>query len=976
MNPDVRWIWCAGEAQPRNFYLHLRRTFVIDAPVRQARIALTADSRYILYVNGTRVTHGPARSDPRWQCLDEWDIAPHLHQGVNVIAVLVHHYGEWTFAYILGRGGFLADVAIELADGRPLHLPSDDTWRTHPADAWERNLPRMSVQLGFPEIFDARRDCREWSLPGFDDYAWARAVVLGPPGMEPWPNLVPRTIPAMREIPLLPERIVDMGTVGRPETGYYIELLRIIWSPSNGVAYLATFVWSPAAQLVQIHAGSQDALRICVNGTEVVTRCVVRDASPDQDIVECSLLHGWNTVVAKVVQGEGQWHFYFRIGGATGLIFSGTPLSDPSAADQTSPWRLIGPFPCRNVADGFATIFPPEQELLFERTYPGKGGTLVGWVSAGTTREPEIPSVVMSREPRMESDTAPIDNPGGLIVRESPARFLRASAEGTYAVLDFGREVTGYPVVAIAGAEGGEIIDIGYAEALETQSGELISPASSTIGIVNADRGGVHSADRYMCRRGSQEFRTFDKRTFRYLQIDVRNLTAPLLVGPVSLVLSTYPVEYRGTFTCSDELLTRIWEVGRWTVHLSMEDAFSDSPWRERAQWWGDVRIEALIAYYAFGDTLLVRQGLRHIAQSQNAEGLTMAVYPTGWSDGILPTYTLLWVISLWDYYEHSGDASLVRELFPAVTKALGYFERHLSTDDLVEHVPYWLFVDWAPVDTRGESAAVNALYYGTLRAASDLAIALAETAYAQHLGTLADRVCRGMHRVLRDSPLFRDARVDGEVTSETSEQANVWGIVFGVVDERGANDTLDALASPDRHIVRIASPYFSFYLLTALARAGRHEEAVGYIRKHWKVMLDWGATTWWETWEPKASLCHGWSSGPTWFLPARILGIRPGAPGWKEVIVEPHVADLTWAQGSVPTPFGDVVVGWTRAPAFRITIASPVPFRVLLAKECGTRFLASHADGTPVDTRSEQLAGMAAICSPVADVLVIDAKD
>ena len=41
-----------------------------------------------------------------------------------------------------------------------------------------------------------------------------------------------------------------------------------------------------------------------------------------------------------------------------------------------------------------------------------------------------------------------------------------------------------------------------------------------------------------------------------------------------SIDLNTYPVEYVGSFACSDPLLTRIREAGRATIHLSMLDRF------------------------------------------------------------------------------------------------------------------------------------------------------------------------------------------------------------------------------------------------------------------------------------------------------------------------------------------------------------------------------------------------------------------
>jgi alpha-L-rhamnosidase len=949
----AKWIWCDGEDRPKNFYLYVRKVFTVESEVASASICLTADSRYHLFVNGTRVARGPARCDRRWQYYDEWDIKPHLQMGRNVIAALVYHYGEWTFSYMLGRGGFLAEADIECVNGRMIHLQTDKSWRALPAEAWERNLPRMSIQLGFPEIYDARKEVEGWNQPAFDDSHWPAATILGSPGMEPWPNLVLRDIPAMMEKPLHAEGVVDTGEVGKPTAGYYVDLLRVIWNPDNAVAYLATYVWSPADGDSEIHAGSQEAIKLWVNNELVVSHLITRGAAPDQEIVPVHLCSGWNIVLAKIVQGRGQWHFYFRIEGnaSDALVYSAEKLADLKKANQVKPWRLLAPFDSAEVAKGFETAYPPEREIDFTKTYTGKNGKEISWISAGVTQETMLTSVVMSREARLQLENARIENPQGLIKSKSPTIFYPGAGHGCYAVIDFGKEVTGYPTIEIEEAHGGEVIDLGYSEILQTPQGEVISPASGKIGIVNADRDGVHYADRYICRSGTQAFQTFDKRAFRYLQIDVRNLTHPIKIGPVSILFSTYPVEYKGSFECSDPLLNRIWEVGRWTVQLNMEDAFTDCPWRERGQWWGDARIEALVNYYAFGDLKLMRKGLKQVAQSQN-EGLTWGVYPTDWSGGILPTFTLIWICSLSDYYLFSGDIDLVKELFPAVDRALSFFEKKLGGRSLLRDIPYWPFVDWTDVETKGESASINALYHGTLRVAAGLADTVGDTSKASHYRSLAEELQSAMKTHLWDESIsaYRDAIIEDKLLSKVSEQANTWAIVFGVPSKNLFSKIIQAVFDSLKDVVRAGSPYFSFYLLSAFVQAGDYSRALTYIRNNWKRMLDWGATTWWEKWEPTWSFCHGWSAAPTYFLPAEILGVKPAKPGWEEILIHPHPVDLQWAKGVVPAPVGNISVEWKSDENFEMTVEIPTMARVAVPlRQNGVLLVNGKRDRWPV---------------------------
>ena len=132
---------------------------------------------------------------------------------------------------------------------------------------------------------------------------------------------------------------------------------------------------------------------------------------------------------------------------------------------------------------------------------------------------------------------------------------------------------------------------------------------------------------------------------------------------------------------------------------------------------------------------------------------------------------------------------------------------------------------------------------------------------------------------------------------------------------------------------------------MQARAEAGDMEGALEIIRKYWGAMLDFGATTFWEDfdlpWTDNAapidepvpsgkkdihgdygkfcykqfrhSLCHGWASGPTWFLSRYVLGIRILEPGCKKLLIKPCMESLDHVKGKYPTPYGAVTVEHTK---------------------------------------------------------------
>lgn len=52
-------------------------------------------------------------------------------------------------------------------------------------------------------------------------------------------------------------------------------------------------------------------------------------------------------------------------------------------------------------------------------------------------------------------------------------------------------------------------------------------------------------------------------------------------------------------------------------------------------------------------------------------------------------------------------------------------------------------------------------------------------------------------------------------------------------------------------------------------------------------------------------SFCHGWASGPTPWLTEHVLGVSIVEPGCRVMRVRPHLGELAWAEGTVPTPYG-----------------------------------------------------------------------
>ena len=140
---DARWIWAgpaplpvspigAAGIPPKetwNRFCYLRRTVQLDAIPASVPARVTADSRFVMFVNGVEVARGPARSIPERLAWTEIDLAPYLHVGRNAIAALVRFYGlpgPWwrpaAGSFLIGFGSSQCDRQAVIAEAQIRHI--------------------------------------------------------------------------------------------------------------------------------------------------------------------------------------------------------------------------------------------------------------------------------------------------------------------------------------------------------------------------------------------------------------------------------------------------------------------------------------------------------------------------------------------------------------------------------------------------------------------------------------------------------------------------------------------------------------------------------------------------------------------------------------------------------------------------------------------------------------------------------------
>ena len=407
------------------------------------------------------------------------------------------------------------------------------------------------------------------------------------------------------------------------------------------------------------------------------------------------------------------------------------------------------------------------------------------------------------------------------------------------------------------------------------------------------------------------------KSSFRYARVQFLRGPTPLRFKALRLDAIYYPVKYQGAFESSDPLLNRIWTVGAYTAHLCMQDDIWDAPKRDRGRWMGDLDVSGRVIDTVFADHFLMQDTMDRLVHDAGS--------PVHEDVNRIPGYSAFWVMGEADYYRHFADLKYLRSTHDPLVQLLSYMEGALDQRNLFAKVrKSWAYVDWSPDMNENTPEVRRATQLEFCKAFSDGAWLLREqgdNASAQRFQAKAEAMKAAAQKYLLDP----DTQTFG-----LRHQTNAMAIFSGVADVAQTESIWQRVLSRPQHFM--ISPYYNFYVITAMAQADHRREALEEIRDYWGGMIKEGATSTWEAYDPSwpkedfhrslqsdngqgyfVSLAHGWASGPTAWLIEQILGIQPLEPGFREVSIRPDLVDLEWARGAEPTPQGSIRVDYRK---------------------------------------------------------------
>lgn len=398
------------------------------------------------------------------------------------------------------------------------------------------------------------------------------------------------------------------------------------------------------------------------------------------------------------------------------------------------------------------------------------------------------------------------------------------------------------------------------------------------------------------------------KRAFRYIFVPLTESDAIDLAAAHEFI----PLERRAHFTSDDALLNKIWKVSENTFKLCSDLFFIDGIKRDRWIWSGDAYQSYLINQYLFFDedinkrTILALRGQNEIKEHLNT----------------IVDYSILWVIGIENHYMMTKDSDFLEMVYPKMESMMAYLQAQTNELGFIYgREKDWIFIDWSEMDKSGTLAAEQVLLLKAYQSVIvcggilDKNVEAYQATYAQ--------LAENLLAYFWDEELgaFIDCYESGK--RSVTRHANIFAVLFDLVDAEKQQSILKNVLLNDS-ITQITTPYFKFYEQDALCKLGETQRVYDTMLSYWGGMLDKGAVTFWEEYNPEEtgaemysmygdpygkSLCHAWGASPIYLLGRHFIGLEPTKPGYETFSLKPSLDCFDALNCSLPVKDGSVTL-------------------------------------------------------------------
>lgn len=370
----------------------------------------------------------------------------------------------------------------------------------------------------------------------------------------------------------------------------------------------------------------------------------------------------------------------------------------------------------------------------------------------------------------------------------------------------------------------------------------------------------------------------------------------------------------RASFHCNDETLNKIWDVAEHTFRLCSGIFFIDGVKRDKWIWSGDAYQSFFVNRYLLADpdidqrTLLALRGNDPMTRHINT----------------IMDYSLFWILGVFYHYEAYGDLEFVREIYPKMQSLMEFCEKQTDKHGfLITRENDWVYIDWAEMDKTGALCAEQMLFAACWKTMAEISNELGQgsLAYQEKYNTLVSMIRKYYWDFEKGA--FIDSFESGR--RNVTRHGNIFAVLFHIATEKEQESILKNVIKNDT-VPAITTPYFKFFELDMLCQTGNLKYVLKMIKEYWGGMLDRGAVTFWEEFDPSVpkeeqydmygdrfgkSLCHAWAASPVYFLARYFMGIQTFCKGDKRYEIKPHTEFFDSFDCRFPVGNGEIHVQW-----------------------------------------------------------------
>jgi alpha-L-rhamnosidase len=523
-----------------------------------------------------------------------------------------------------------------------------------------------------------------------------------------------------------------------------------------------------------------------------------------------------------------------------------------------------------------------------------------GWRSVDFNDSQWAPASVVDRSDfRLFAQMAPLEREQAAL---APVSITRANDAW---LVDFGRCISGWPKLTMRANRPGDVVRVAYFQMTDGRK--------------------PTGWDEYTCSGGRETWDADCGRHTSFQLLKITGYAGSLRPADVSGMWAWCDADVTGRFRCSSPLLNSIYTMCERSARQNVQQAIiSVDADREQSPWLADSWNVGNVLLYNHRNTTVIDKVLRDYVSEQMPGGDFYACSPASTFE--IAEWSMYWPMLLWQQYLFSGDIALLKEMAPHLTRFLDWIKTYQDLKTKLLSPPGWRISDYAGgnMPSGGWNVATACQYCENLRIAARTFSVLGRTSDSNSYAQAAEEVKDGINANLFNGDHYL-ARTD---RTEMYPLASAWPLRFGLEPSAAKSKILNAIfegARPGSANFKLGG-YGGDAFYDGLLKAGAAEFVVRDLIRY-RPMLESNKACW-ESFRlsPGGEVNHAWTSYPAYLFLKHIVGIQPTSGGFATFDVRPVTGDLAFAEGTVTTVKGPIVVRWEKNSGDHFILSVEVP--------------------------------------------------